>query len=347
MAALLSTRAASSSPLFRLSAANVYAQNHKSRSISFSKLVNPEKKRCVFAKLEITPAGVGPSTPYDSLLSDRSSRLYRRKKFTLFTSKGARLSAARSSNMSTRSYGKPAAETIVIKPSGTHTTTIVWLHGLGDTGHGWSDVVDMIKLPNVKWVLPTAPIMPVTVNGGLPCPSWFDIKGLSAESVEDVAGLDAAAKHIASLLQGEHAAGSGSAGSAAVKVLLGGFSQGGALALYLMSRKVVGKYSDGEDASQVPISAAISLSSWLPNAKGLMAAFGSNPVLAEKARELPVLMCHGKDDFLVQYTFGQQSAQALKALGFQKVEFKSYAGLAHGADPRELNDVKEWILREV
>uniref|UniRef100_A0A251UVW2 Putative alpha/Beta hydrolase fold protein n=1 Tax=Helianthus annuus TaxID=4232 RepID=A0A251UVW2_HELAN len=93
--------------------------------------------------------------------------------------------------------------TYVVRPKGKHQATVVWLHGLGDNGSSWSQLLDNLPLPNIKWICPTAPTRPVTVLGGFPCTAWFDEGELSDDGPKDVEGLDTSASHIANLLSTE------------------------------------------------------------------------------------------------------------------------------------------------
>ncbi|GJP41082.1 hypothetical protein CLOM_g720 [Closterium sp. NIES-68] len=239
--------------------------------------------------------------------------------------------------------GTPAAKTIVIPAkAGKHAATVVWLHGLGDTGYGWSDLCETVNLPHIKWILPSAPIASVTINGGMPCPSWFDLFGLDAGAPDDVKGIDAAARYVAGILEEEKKA------NPDVKFAVGGFSQGGALSLYLMSRKVLGRFEDGSNASSVPLSASVAFSGWLPKCSlkpgGSAAADAS---VAERAAAHPVLMAHGEADGLVPFAFGKGSAKVLQEAGFSNLTFKSYRGMAHSACPEELADLKAWLQKHV
>ncbi|KAJ6810717.1 acyl-protein thioesterase 2-like [Iris pallida] len=126
--------------------------------------------------------------------------------------------------------------THVVKPKGTHQATIVWLHGVGDNGSSWSQLLESLTLPNIKWICPTAPTRPVAAFGGFPCTAWFDVAELSADSPDDVEGMDATAAHIANLLSTE---------PANIKLGVGGFSMGAATALYSASCCTIGRFGNG------------------------------------------------------------------------------------------------------
>ncbi|KAL9273448.1 Acyl-protein thioesterase 2-like protein, partial [Drosera capensis] len=106
----------------------------------------------------------------------------------------------------------------------------------------------------IKWICPTAPTRPVALLGGFPCTAWFDIAEISEDNPDDFEGLDASAAHIANLLSAE---------PADVKLGVGGFSMGGAMALYSATCFAFGKYGNG---NQYPINlrAVVALSGWLP-----------------------------------------------------------------------------------
>ncbi|XP_062345024.1 acyl-protein thioesterase 1 isoform X6 [Cinclus cinclus] len=101
------------------------------------------------------------------------------------------------------------------------TAAVIFLHGLGDTGHGWSEALAGIKSPHVKYICPHAPVMPVSLNMNMSMPSWFDIIGLSPDSQEDEAGIKQAAENVKALIDQEV-----KNGIPSNRIILGGFSQG-------------------------------------------------------------------------------------------------------------------------
>ncbi|XP_002966628.2 acyl-protein thioesterase 1 [Selaginella moellendorffii] len=228
-------------------------------------------------------------------------------------------------------------KTITIEPEGKHLVTVVWLHGLGDTGHGWASILKTLSLNNIRWIVPTAPVRPVTINNGYPCTAWFDVGSLSDEGPDDILGLDSSAAYVASFLSKE---------PADVKVAVGGFSMGGATSLYTAAHSVLGKYTDGKAFTR-KIDAVMSLSGWLPAGKLLPKQVAETPDCLKLAAELPIFMAHGKNDFIVYHNFGEMSARALKECGFKNVTFKSYRGLDHSTTPEELDDLCEWIKQEL
>uniref|UniRef100_A0A0E0MS20 Phospholipase/carboxylesterase/thioesterase domain-containing protein n=1 Tax=Oryza rufipogon TaxID=4529 RepID=A0A0E0MS20_ORYRU len=207
-------------------------------------------------------------------------------------------------------YGR----THVVRPKGAHKATIVWLHGLGDNGASWSQLLETLPLPNIKWICPTAPTRPVAVFGGFPSTAWFDVADLSEDAPDDVEGLDASAAHVANLLSTE---------PADIKLGVGGFSMGAATALYSATCYAHGKYGNG-NPYPVNLSVSVGLSGWLPCARSLKNKIESSQEAAQKASSIPLLLCHGKADDVVLYKHGEKSADALKTTGFSNVVFKSY-----------------------
>uniref|UniRef100_A0A0D6QZF9 Phospholipase/carboxylesterase/thioesterase domain-containing protein n=1 Tax=Araucaria cunninghamii TaxID=56994 RepID=A0A0D6QZF9_ARACU len=223
--------------------------------------------------------------------------------------------------------------THVVKPKGKHQATIVWLHGLGDKGSSWSQLLETLPLPNIKWICPTAPVRPIALFGGFPSTAWFDVTDLSEDAATDLEGLDCSAAHVANLLSTE---------PPEIKLGVGGFSMGAAVALYSATCCVVGKYSNG-DPYPVNISAAVGLSGWLPCAKDLHNKLQQSQGALKRAEMMPLLLCHGKVDDVVIYKHGEKSAQALESTGFANMTFKSYKGLGHYTIPEETEDVCRWL----
>ncbi|KAK3889451.1 hypothetical protein Pcinc_006559 [Petrolisthes cinctipes] len=119
------------------------------------------------------------------------------------------------------------AAPVVVNATAKHTATIIFLHGLGDTGHGWASAMAAIGSPHIKFICPTAQVMPVSLNAGFRMPSWFDLKSLDVDGPEDTDGIRKARDLIHRLIDDEV-----KNGITHDRILLGGFSQGGALALY-------------------------------------------------------------------------------------------------------------------
>ncbi|XP_038692983.1 acyl-protein thioesterase 2-like isoform X1 [Tripterygium wilfordii] len=223
--------------------------------------------------------------------------------------------------------------THVVRPKGKHQATIIWLHGLGDNGSSWSQLLESLPLPNIKWICPTAPTRSVAILGGFPCTAWFDVGELSEDVPDDWEGLDASAAHIANLLSAE---------PADVKVGIGGFSMGAATALYSATCFASGRYANG-NPYPVNLKAVVGLSGWLPGASNIKKKIEGSHEAVRRAASLPILLCHGTSDEVVPHHYGEKSANSLNAAGFRHITFKSYDGLGHYTVPKEMDEVRNWL----
>ncbi|KAK8595108.1 hypothetical protein V6N13_016015 [Hibiscus sabdariffa] len=223
--------------------------------------------------------------------------------------------------------------THVVRPKGKHQATIVWLHGLGDNGSTWSQLLESLPLPNIKWICPTAPTRPVALLGGFPYTAWFDVGELSADGPDDWEGLDASAAHIANLLSTE---------PSDVKVGIGGFSMGAAMALYSATAFSLGRYGNGNPYS-TNLRAIVGLSGWLPGSRCLRNKIEVSHEAARRAASLPVMIGHGTCDDVVPYKYGEISAHSLSVAGFRNLTFKNYEGIGHYTTPKEMNEVCNWL----
>ncbi|KAL0330229.1 UNVERIFIED_CONTAM: Acyl-protein thioesterase 1 [Sesamum radiatum] len=222
--------------------------------------------------------------------------------------------------------------THVVRPKGRHQATIVWLHGLGDKGSSWSQLLESLPLPNVKWICPTAPTRPVSLFGGFPCTAWFDAQDITEDAPDDLEGLDASAAHVANLLSTE---------PADIKLGIGGFSMGAATALYSATCHIFGQYGN-RNPYLVNLS-SVGLSGWLPCSKMLRNRMEGSNETVRRAASLPILLCHGSGDDVVAYKHGEKSARVLSSAGFQNLTFRSYEGLGHYTIPEEMDEVCRWL----
>ncbi|KAK1437517.1 hypothetical protein QVD17_03309 [Tagetes erecta] len=236
----------------------------------------------------------------------------------------------------TRGRALEFGKTHVVKPKGKHLATIVWLHGLGDNGSSWAQLLETLPLPNIKWICPTSPSQPLTLFGGFPSNAWFDVSDLSEDAKQDVEGLDASAAHVLSLLSTE---------PADVKLGIGGFSMGSALAMYSATCFAHGKFGNG-DSFSAHLDAVVGLSGWLPCAKDITNKVEGDEAAA-RASSLPILLCHGKGDDVVLFRYGDKSAEKLTSAGFKNLTFKVYDSLGHYTVPEEMDDVCSWLTSKL
>lgn len=200
----------------------------------------------------------------------------------------------------------------------SHSATVIFLHGLGDTGQQWSVSLGNLGLDHVKFLCPTAPSQPVTLNGGFQMPSWFDIRGLDPKTEEDGPGIERAADSLKSLVEAEIAA-----GVPPERIVVGGFSQGGATAIYAAL------------TMDTNIGGVTLLSTWLPLHKRF-------PGVAKSNLTTPILQCHGKADTIVPIGWGKMTAAALGTIN-DKHSFKEYASMGHHSSDAEMRDFKTFL----
>ncbi|KAI8579892.1 hypothetical protein K450DRAFT_239591 [Umbelopsis ramanniana AG] len=216
-------------------------------------------------------------------------------------------------------------KSVLIQPKAAHTGTVIWLHGLGDSGAGWSFMAEHLatQFPNIKWVLPNAPNIPITLNGGYRMPGWFDLTGLtfSEKMVEDEKGMLSTVSTVNQLIRSEV-----DSGTPSNRIVLGGFSQGSAMSL------LTGLTSEYKFAG------IIGLSGWLPLHSKISA------MASDANKKTPIFMGHGDIDPVVQFAYGSQSAAALKAKGYN-VDFHSYPGVVHTASDEEIADVANFLKK--
>uniref|UniRef100_A0A8D2KQK4 Transcription elongation factor A protein 1 n=1 Tax=Varanus komodoensis TaxID=61221 RepID=A0A8D2KQK4_VARKO len=190
------------------------------------------------------------------------------------------------------------------------TAAVIFLHGLGDTGHGWAEAFAGIRSPHIKYICPHAPVMPVSLNMNMTMPSWFDIIGLAPDSQEDETGIKQASETVKSLIEQEVRNGIPSN-----RIILGGFSQGGALSLYSAL------------TTQQKLGGVVALSCWLP----LRTSFPQGAINCVN-KDISILQCHGDCDPLVPLMFGSVTSETLKTmLNPGNITFKTYSGMMHSS----------------
>jgi len=216
----------------------------------------------------------------------------------------------------------PLLPAVEIEPEGPADAAVVLMHGLGADGHDFETLVFELKLPSasaIRWVFPHAPIRPVTLNGGMPMRAWFDIIGLDRRSEEDEAGIRESAEGIRALVAREK-----ERGVPADRIVLAGFSQGGAMALHTAVRE------------PERLAGVVALSTYLPLAGVLEAE--AHPANAAT----PIFQAHGSDDPIVPLTLGEVSRDRLRAQGYD-VDWHTYP-MPHSVCGEEVADLREWLL---
>ncbi|KAJ1851030.1 hypothetical protein LPJ73_003188 [Coemansia sp. RSA 2703] len=216
--------------------------------------------------------------------------------------------------------------TVVVKARQAHTATLIFIHGLGDSGYGWKPVAEVLsrQLPHVKFVLPNAPEQPVTLNAGFRMPSWYDIRSLNKlANDEDEAGMNSSMVKINQVIQAEL-----DQGIPANRIVLGGFSQGGAMTLFTGLQ------------TEYRLGGLVVLSGYLPMRERLLSR------ATEASKKIPIFQAHGTADEVVKYQYGQMTQEALKKSGYI-VEFNEYENMGHQSCSEELNDLKEFLEKQI
>jgi len=197
-------------------------------------------------------------------------------------------------------------------------SSVIWLHGLGADGHDFAPIVQELALPSVRFILPHAPVMPVTLNNGYAMPAWYDIYGLGLDSRQDEIGIRASEAKIQALVANEIARGIPS-----TNIVLAGFSQGGAIALHTALR-----YPQR-------LAGVLALSTYLP----LKSQLEKESSAANQ--NLPIFMAHGTFDTVITLQVAQLSAEVLNKQGYP-LDWHEYA-MAHSVSNEEIHDIRHFL----
>lgn len=211
--------------------------------------------------------------------------------------------------------------TVEIETAANPTHSVIWLHGLGADGNDFAPIVPELVSPTwpaLRFVFPHAPVRPVTVNGGMPMRAWYDIVGVDLVSRQDESGMRASIASVDALIAREN-----ERGVPTHRILLAGFSQGGAIAL-------AGGLRHGETLAGV-----IALSTYLP----LQGSFAAERSAANA--QTPIFWGHGTGDPIVPLTRGVSSRDLLQSLGYP-VAWHTYP-MPHSVCAEEVADLRSWI----
>ena len=221
-------------------------------------------------------------------------------------------------NMMNRPFDSPIEICKSTHASGKAKVSVIWLHGLGAEGNDFAPVVEMLNLPDIRFILPHAPYRKVTVNNGVEMRAWYDIIEFGGKSAQDEIGIRESQAYIESLIAHEV-----SLGIAANKIVLAGFSQGGAIALHTALRQ------------QQALAGVLALSTYLP----------LQPLLAaEKTaanQHTPIFMAHGSHDEVISLAICQRSVEALQAQNYA-VDWREYP-MAHSVCMEEIDDIRQFL----
>ena len=208
---------------------------------------------------------------------------------------------------------------VVINNSNDCMASVIWLHGLGADGDDFVSVINMLKLDNVRFILPHALVRKITRNNGVEMRAWYDIYGLTVDSREDTQGIRQSQLYIESLINAEI-----SRGIPANKIVIAGFSQGGAMALHTALR------------FKQSLAGVIALSAYLP----LQAALATEKTLENQAIKL--FMAHGSHDEVITMQTCQASIKALQNAQYL-IDWHEYA-MEHTVCAQEIEDIRHFLM---
>jgi phospholipase/carboxylesterase len=220
---------------------------------------------------------------------------------------------------------EPTLDFVDVMPDGEHKATVIWLHGLGDSGNGFAPLVPELKLPadaGIRFIFPHAPVQPITINNGMPMRAWYDIRSLSIEQRADVEGVLESATSVKKLIDDEI-----EQGIKPEKIILAGFSQGGVIAYHLGLRY------------PKTLAGILTLSTYMSEADKLKEQ-GS----AEN-KKTPIFVCHGQHDEVVQPALGRMAYDTLVKAGYEAT-WRDYP-MQHNVCAEEIVDISQWLQQRL
>lgn len=212
---------------------------------------------------------------------------------------------------------------IEIETGENPTAAVIWLHGLGASGHDFEPVVPELGLPEdaaVRFIFPHAPNLPVTINGGMSMPAWYDIKAMDIDRVVDTEQLRASADAVARLVEREK-----EKGVPADRIIIAGFSQGGAVA-----------YELGLSYPE-RLGGILALSTYFATAKTVKCS--------EANADVPISVYHGTFDPMVPESLGVRSVETLKEMGYDP-SYQTFP-MEHSVCLEEIQDIGRFIRRHL
>ena len=214
-------------------------------------------------------------------------------------------------------------ETVEVATAAGAARSIIWLHGLGADGHDFEPIAAELALPfAARFVFPHAPVRPVTINGGMPMRAWYDLVSLERGAEEDEAGVRASAALVEELIERER-----ERGIAAAQIVLGGFSQGGAIALHVALR------------AREALGGAVALSTYL----ALAGSVGAERSAA--SLQIPIWMAHGTADPVIALASATASRAVLEELGY-RLTWHTYA-MGHSVCAEQVRDLRTWLMKRL
>jgi len=218
-----------------------------------------------------------------------------------------------------------ARDAVEIETGRGPAAAVIWLHGLGADGHDFEPIVPELVLPgerSLRFIFPHAPMRPVTLNGGYAMRAWYDVSALDRRAPEDEKGIRASQAAVEALIRREN-----ERGIKSEHIVLAGFSQGGAMALFTGLR------------FPEKLAGIMGLSCYLPLASRL----ATERVAAND--KTPIFLAHGREDPVVSMALGEDARRQLEAAGYA-AEWHAYP-MPHAVCPQEVADIATWLRRVI
>ena len=215
----------------------------------------------------------------------------------------------------------PSIPCVELEPDQNANATVIWLHGLGANGHDFEPIVPELQFPKemaVRFIFPHAPSIPVTINGGMVMPAWYDILSMDIDRKIDHQQIQASASAIKALIDREIERGIDS-----WRIVLAGFSQGGAVAY------------EAALSYAKPLAGLMALSTYF--------ATGETVQIASENQHLPIEIFHGTQDPVVPEILGQQAMRELTKKGFTP-GYHTYP-MQHAVCPEQISDISRWLQK--
>ena len=218
-------------------------------------------------------------------------------------------------------------QTIEKEINGNPLGSVIWLHGLGADGHDFEPIVNELDIPEklgIRFVFPHAPYRSITINGGMNMRAWYDVKSLDRKGAQDEQGIRQSGSFLEELIDQEN-----KRGIPHNRIIIAGFSQGGAIVLHT--------------ALRYPrrLGGLIALSTWLP----LESTFEEEVVNNKNSQpsDLPIFLAHGKYDPVIPFDFGLESKYLIEKNGYS-VNWHEYS-IEHSVSQQEIKDIGCWISK--
>ena len=213
----------------------------------------------------------------------------------------------------------PLLPAIELETGSKPDSSVIWLHGLGADGNDFAPIVPALRIPddlNIRFIFPHAPSIPVTVNGGMVMPAWYDIFEMDIDRKVDIPGLMQSATEINAFIDQEIARGISSK-----RIIIAGFSQGGAVAYQVVL------------SSDKPLAGLLAMSTYFATSDTIK--------LGESNKIIPIKIQHGTHDPVVPESLGKQATTKLVKLGYS-VSYQNYP-MEHAVCPEQIDDISDWI----